>query len=200
MPPMQIGLSRTRPHRSRDGASICSPCCSCSRKAGLSPVPAVSFLPSRQGSTTGRTCPSPRRTALPHRSALRGEFAIAWMGLGHGIGPGHRDWPEQSRAMAFGGSQKGFRPGLPHRRAMAGKRGHRARHDRPVQDDPGRRRHGSAAGAAGRAKRSIARVAQYAGRSRACRVAAVPAACLSRAATAPPTGPPFDQHDHVRRA
>ncbi len=86
------------------------------------------------------------------------------------------------------------------RRAMAGKRGHRARHDRPVQDDPGRRRHGSAAGAAGRAKRSIARVAQYAGRSRACRVAAVPAACLSRAATAPPTGPPFDHHDHVRRA
>ena len=45
------------------------------------------------------------------RAARR--IAIAWMGLGHGIGPGHRDWPEQSRAMAFGGSQKGFRPGLP---------------------------------------------------------------------------------------
>jgi hypothetical protein len=49
-------------------------------------------------------------------ASRRGAFgtAIAWMCRGRGIGPGHPDWPELSRAIvAFGGSIKGFRPGLP---------------------------------------------------------------------------------------
>ena len=49
-------------------------------------------------------------------ASIRGEFgtAIAWMCRRRGIGPGHPDWPELSRAIvAFGGSVKGFRPGLP---------------------------------------------------------------------------------------
>ena len=49
-------------------------------------------------------------------ASVRGEFgnAIAWMCRRRGIGPGHPDWPELSRAIvAFGGSTKGFRPGLP---------------------------------------------------------------------------------------
>ena len=49
-------------------------------------------------------------------ASVRGPFgnAIAWMCLRRGIGPGHKDWPELSRAIvAFGGSLKGFRPGMP---------------------------------------------------------------------------------------
>ena len=49
-------------------------------------------------------------------ASIRGEFgnAIAWMCRRRGIGPGHPDWPELSRAIVtFGGSVKGFRPGLP---------------------------------------------------------------------------------------
>jgi hypothetical protein len=49
-------------------------------------------------------------------ASIRGEFgnAIAWMCRRRGIGPGHPDWPELSRAIVtFGGSTKGFRPGLP---------------------------------------------------------------------------------------
>ncbi|HEY3848759.1 MAG TPA: hypothetical protein VGL95_16775 [Acetobacteraceae bacterium] len=49
-------------------------------------------------------------------ASIRGEFgnAIAWMCRRRGIGPGHPDWPELSRAiMTFGGSLQGFRPGLP---------------------------------------------------------------------------------------
>jgi hypothetical protein len=49
-------------------------------------------------------------------ASVRGEFgnAIAWMCRRRGIGPGHPDWPELSRAIVtFGGSLKGFRPGLP---------------------------------------------------------------------------------------
>jgi hypothetical protein len=49
-------------------------------------------------------------------ASIRGEFgnAIVWMCRRRGIGPGHPDWPELSRAIvAFGGSVKGFRPGLP---------------------------------------------------------------------------------------
>jgi hypothetical protein len=49
-------------------------------------------------------------------AALRGPFGnmIAWMCLRHGIGPGHPDWPERSRAiMAFGGSVARFRAGDP---------------------------------------------------------------------------------------
>jgi len=51
-------------------------------------------------------------------ASLRGEFGnvIAWMCRRRGIGPGHADWPELSRAIVmFGGSVKGFRPGLPAR-------------------------------------------------------------------------------------
>jgi hypothetical protein len=49
-------------------------------------------------------------------ASLRGPFgrSIAWMCRRRGIGPGHPDWPELSRAIvAFGGSVKGARPGLP---------------------------------------------------------------------------------------
>ena len=49
-------------------------------------------------------------------ASIRGPFghAIACMCRRRGIGPGHPDWPELSRAIvAFGGSIKGFRPGLP---------------------------------------------------------------------------------------
>ena len=49
-------------------------------------------------------------------ASIRGPFgnAIAWMCRRRGIGPGHPDWPELSRAIvAFGGSIKGARPGLP---------------------------------------------------------------------------------------
>jgi len=49
-------------------------------------------------------------------ASIRGPFgnAIAWMCRRRGIGPGHPDWPELSRAIeAFGGSVKGFRAGLP---------------------------------------------------------------------------------------
>ena len=49
-------------------------------------------------------------------ASIRGEFgnAIAWTCRRRGIGPGHKDWPEISRAIvAYGGSLKGFRPGLP---------------------------------------------------------------------------------------
>jgi hypothetical protein len=49
-------------------------------------------------------------------AAIRGAFgnSIAWMCLYNGIGPGHRDWPELSRAiLAFGGSLRAFRAGRP---------------------------------------------------------------------------------------
>jgi hypothetical protein len=49
-------------------------------------------------------------------ASVRGQFgnAIAWMCRRRGIGPGHPDWPELSRAIvAFGGSVAGFRAGLP---------------------------------------------------------------------------------------
>ena len=49
-------------------------------------------------------------------ASIRGAFGnqIAWTCRRRGIGPGHPDWPELSRAIvAFGGSIKGFRPGLP---------------------------------------------------------------------------------------
>jgi len=49
-------------------------------------------------------------------ASIRGPFgrSIAWMCRRRGIGPGHPDWPELARAIvAFGGSVKGARPGLP---------------------------------------------------------------------------------------
>jgi hypothetical protein len=63
-----------------------------------------------------------RRPDLPAGStqaeaaSVRGPFgnAIAWMCRRHGIGPGHPEWPELSRAIvAFGGSVKGARAGTP---------------------------------------------------------------------------------------
>jgi len=49
---------------------------------------------------------------------VRGAFgnSIRWMCIRHGIGPGHKDWPEVSRAIvAFGGSLEGFWAGAPPR-------------------------------------------------------------------------------------
>ncbi len=58
----------------------------------------------------------PPGSAQEEAATIRGPFgnAIAWMCRRRGIGPGHPDWPELSRAIvAFGGSVKGFRAGLP---------------------------------------------------------------------------------------
>ncbi len=58
----------------------------------------------------------PPGSAQALAASVRGAFgnAVAWMCLRRGIGPGHPDWPELSRAIvAFGGSVQGFRPGLP---------------------------------------------------------------------------------------
>src|ERR1700733_11662559 len=58
----------------------------------------------------------PAGSAQEEAAAVRGPFgnAIAWMCRRHGIGPGHKDWPELSRAIvAFGGSVKGARAGVP---------------------------------------------------------------------------------------
>jgi hypothetical protein len=58
----------------------------------------------------------PPGSAQAEAASIRGSFgtAIAWMCLRHGIGPGHADWPELSRAIvAFGGSLEGFRAGAP---------------------------------------------------------------------------------------
>jgi len=58
----------------------------------------------------------PAGSAQAEAASIRGQFgiAIAWMCRRYGIGPGHPDWPELSRAIvAFGGSVRGFRAGLP---------------------------------------------------------------------------------------
>jgi hypothetical protein len=58
----------------------------------------------------------PPGSAQQLAASIRGEFgnAIAWMCRRRGIGPGHPDWPEiRCAIIAFGGSVKGFRPGLP---------------------------------------------------------------------------------------
>jgi hypothetical protein len=58
----------------------------------------------------------PAGSAQAEAASVRGSFgrSIRWMCLRHGIGPGHRDWPELSRAIvAFGGSLEGFRAGAP---------------------------------------------------------------------------------------
>jgi hypothetical protein len=58
----------------------------------------------------------PAGSAQSEAASIRGPFgrAIAWMCRRHGIGPGHPEWPELSRAIvAFGGSLKGFRAGAP---------------------------------------------------------------------------------------
>jgi hypothetical protein len=58
----------------------------------------------------------PAGSAECEAASVRGPFgrSIRWMCLRHGIGPGHKDWPELSRAIvAFGGSLDGFRAGAP---------------------------------------------------------------------------------------
>jgi hypothetical protein len=58
----------------------------------------------------------PAGSTQSEAASLRGPFgrSIAWMCRRRGIGPGHPDWPELARAIvAFGGSVKGARPGLP---------------------------------------------------------------------------------------
>ena len=58
----------------------------------------------------------PPGSAQAEAASIRGQFgtAIAWMCRRHGVGPGHPEWPELSRAIvAFGGSLAGFRAGAP---------------------------------------------------------------------------------------
>ncbi len=58
----------------------------------------------------------PLASAQAEAASVRGPFgrSIRWMCLRHGIGPGHPEWPELSRAIvAFGGSLEGFRAGAP---------------------------------------------------------------------------------------
>ena len=58
----------------------------------------------------------PPGSAQAEAAVDRGPFgrSIAWMCRCRGIGPGHADWPELSRAIvAYGGSLKGFRAGAP---------------------------------------------------------------------------------------
>jgi hypothetical protein len=58
----------------------------------------------------------PAGSAQSEAASVRGPFgnSIRWLCLRHGIGPGHPDWPELSRAIvAFGGSLEGFRAGAP---------------------------------------------------------------------------------------
>ncbi|MGA3398884.1 MAG: hypothetical protein ABSC95_06665 [Acetobacteraceae bacterium] len=60
----------------------------------------------------------PLASAQAEAASVRGSFgrSIAWMCRRRGIGPGHPEWPELSRAIvAFGGSLKGFRAGAPPR-------------------------------------------------------------------------------------
>jgi len=83
----------------------------------LDPFNAVRLL--RSGRLTSRWHDRPdlpAGSAQDEAASIRGSFgsAIAWMCLRHGIGPGHPEWPELSRAiLAFGGSLKRFRAGLP---------------------------------------------------------------------------------------
>ena len=58
----------------------------------------------------------PAGSTQSEAASMRGPFgrSIAGMCRRRGIGPGHPDWPELARAIvAFGGSIKGARPGLP---------------------------------------------------------------------------------------
>jgi hypothetical protein len=60
----------------------------------------------------------PAGSAQAYFASVRGAFgnSIRWMCIRHGIGPGHKDWPELSRAIvAFGGSLEGFWAGAPPR-------------------------------------------------------------------------------------
>ena len=85
----------------------------------MEPLNAVRLLRSGRLATWWQNRPDlPAGSTQAEAASVRGAFgnAIAWMCLRRGIGPGHADWPELSRAIvAFGGSVKGFRPGIPAR-------------------------------------------------------------------------------------
>src|SRR5580658_8059247 len=56
----------------------------------------------------------PAGSAQAYFASVRGAFgtSIRWMCIRHGIGPGHKDWPEVSLAIvAYGGSLDGLRAG-----------------------------------------------------------------------------------------
>jgi hypothetical protein len=86
----------------------------------------LAFLAQRWALATGRRPAAlawihdrpdlPPGSAQAVAASVRGAFgnAIAWMCRRRGIGPGHPDWPELSRAIVrFGGSLNGFRAGQP---------------------------------------------------------------------------------------
>jgi hypothetical protein len=83
----------------------------------LEPLNAVRLLRSGRLPSLWQARPDlPPGSAQAEAASIRGSFgtAIAWMCRRHGIGPGHADWPELSRAIeAFGGSLAGFRAGAP---------------------------------------------------------------------------------------
>lgn len=83
----------------------------------LEPLNAVRLLRSRRLALWWQDRPDlPPGSAQAEAASIRGSFgtAIEWMCRRHGIGPGHQDWPELSRAIvAFGGSVQSFRAGLP---------------------------------------------------------------------------------------
>ena len=147
----------------------------------------------------------PAGSAQAEAASVRGQFgnAIAWMCLRHGIGPGHRDWPELSRAIvAFGGSLEGFRAGAPPRGLHWWENpgvvpGMSSFHQRA------RRGNRSAAATAGCCECSAAGAERPASRSGACKIARVMVgrnnaagfrACrpqsVDRAATLPGTAKP----------
>jgi hypothetical protein len=83
----------------------------------LEPLNAVRLLRAGRLPSLWQARPDlPPGSAQAEAASIRGSFgtAIAWMCRRHGIGPGHAEWPELSRAIvAFGGSLGGFRAGAP---------------------------------------------------------------------------------------
>jgi len=83
----------------------------------LEPFTAVRLLRSGRLASWWHDRPDlPAGSAQAEAASVRGQFgnSIRWMCLRHGIGPGHPEWPELSRAIvAFGGSLEGFRAGAP---------------------------------------------------------------------------------------
>jgi len=81
------------------------------------PVDAVRLLRSGRLAPWWHDRPDlPAGSAQAYFASVRGAFgnSIRWMCLRHGIGPGHPEWPELSRAIvAFGSSLEGFRAGAP---------------------------------------------------------------------------------------
>jgi hypothetical protein len=83
----------------------------------LDPLKAARLLRSGRLSPWWHDRPDlPAGSAQAYFASVRGAFgnSIRWLCLRHGIGPGHPEWPELSRAIvAFGGSLEGFRAGAP---------------------------------------------------------------------------------------